>query len=314
MVRVCPTCGYKNYDDSFWCQNCKNKLIEGSPEKENLKIEEKKDTEFSHRKHIELPYQTKTTNSDASKLMLKKPLIILFACAFIISSYYIVTNLGETNFDWSKYGGCPWDENNLPWTNMDFPWVSDFCIDDVYDSWDASHDFSEVGAINDDYWFQGNNIYTKTGWKFTYATVKDCGFKARVLDYYVYNEDNTVYEAVEIISPLDIFFGYDDLVDNIENYPYKIVSHFYRGIYYEYPVDNDYFRLHQSNTHIIPHNQGVYDKLLQINVGDVVILTGSYVNVYGSNSEENYIYTWLTDDNIGDSDCEIVLVDSIEFV
>ena len=187
-------------------------------------------------------------------------------------------------------------------------------IFDVYDSWDSSYDFSEVGAINDDYWFQGNNIYTKTGWKFIFSIVKDCSFKARVLDYYVYNKDNTVYEAVEIISPLDIFFGYDDLVDNIDNYPFRIVSHFYRGIYYEYSIDDDYFRYHQSNTHIIPHNQDVYDKLLQINVGDVVKLTGSYVNVYGSNSEENYIYTWLTDDNIGDSDCEIILVDSIEFV
>jgi len=193
MVKICPICGYKNYNDSFWCKNCKNKLVEGTNEKVIEKIEEIKDTEFSQRKDIELPYQTKTTSSDASKSMIKRPLIIAFTCILLFSSFYIVVNLGQTNFDWSKYGGCPWDENNLPWDNMDFPWVDEFCIQDVKNSWDNSYDFSGVGKINDDYWFQGNNIYTDTGWKFTFAEVKECNFRARVLDFYVYNKDNDVY-------------------------------------------------------------------------------------------------------------------------
>ena len=46
MVRICPTCGFQNNDDSFWCENCKNKLIETNPEKKYVKIKQTKDSEL----------------------------------------------------------------------------------------------------------------------------------------------------------------------------------------------------------------------------------------------------------------------------
>jgi hypothetical protein len=314
MVRICPNCGLKNYEGSFWCKNCKNKLIDTSFEKKYVKIEPKKESEIRNLKDIKLPYQTKTTSRHAGKTMLKVPLLIIFVGALIFSCFYIITNLGETNFNWSSYGGYSWTEEDLPWENMDFPWTNNLCIYDVYESWGSSYEFYEIGSINDDYWFENDRIYTNTGWKFELVKVKECKFTARVLDYYVYNQDDTIYEAVELISPLDIFFGYDDIVDNPDNYPYRIISNYYRGVYYEYSQNGDYFKTHQSNTHIIPHNREVYDKLLEINVGDVVKLNGSYVNLYGTHSGSNQIYTWLTDDDIGDSDCEIILVDTIEYL
>jgi hypothetical protein len=248
--------------------------------------------------------------------MLKIPFAIIFVVVLIFSSYYFITNIGKTNFDYEEFGGCPWDANNLPWFNNDFPWTKNLNIDNIYNSWGGSHEFKDIGQINQDYWFTENTINTKTGWTFTISKAKDCDFKAIVLDYYVYNKDNTIYEAVELFSPVDILFGYDDIVDNPENYPYQIISHFYRGVFYRCVGTSSYctyFSSHFSNTHIIPHNQDVYNKLLSINVGDVISLSGSYVNIYGSDSSENTQYSWTTDTVIGNSHCEIILVDSLEF-
>ena len=57
----------------------------------------------------------------------------------------------------------------------------------------------------------------------------------------------------------------------------------------------------------------ILNKLKTIDIGDIVTINGSYVNVYGRQGNNDITYSWTTDTNIGDSNFEIILVDSISF-
>jgi len=326
MTKNCPKCGYENPENAFWCINCNSKLITNQLETSNIDTSEDSESQTEEQK-IKLPYTTDQSKSGLLFNTLKVPITIIIIATIIASSFYIIASNNMNmdfdwnryggpieNFDWDKYGGCPWDENSIPSLNNDFPWAN-VNSDDPSKSLGASHEFTDIGKIDVDYWFNGDNIKTNTDWTFTMSKVKDCDFDAIALDYYVYNKDDSVYNPTEIFSPIDIFFGYNDVVENPQKYPYKILNHLYRVIFFQCTGDayaQNYFYLHCSNTHIIPHNKEVFDKLLTINVGDVISLSGYYVNVYGSNSQDNMRCSWDTDTEIGNWHCEIILVDTID--
>ena len=315
MPQICPECGTENTNDVFWCENCNAKLvqkistIEGEPQPS-------KDIKLA--RDEKLRNYVKSLQPDESRIgpiirVFKIPLIILFAIALVGSSYYFISNLSIDEFNWEAYD-FPWDNDNLPWDNNSFPWISDLSIDTITDALGGSQEFIDVGQFNEDYWFDGDDIHTKSGWIFTIDEVVDCSFEGIVLDTHVYNKDDVIYYPTETFSPIDIFFGYDDIVTNPEDYAYGVVGRSYRVILWEFkgPASTQsYFRAHTSNTHIIPHTKEVFDALPLINVKDVVTITGSYVNVYGTNPSENIMYSWETDTVIGNWHCEIILVDTI---
>jgi hypothetical protein len=303
MVKICPKCGTNNNDSSFWCNKCNNRLIENRIRKEEFIDED-----------YDLPYDSTLKQRNIFSSMVKIPIAIAVIAIIIFSSIYFITNIGVDDFDWDRFGGYPWNEDYLPWENIDFPWVKSLSIDDITNSWDGSYVFSDISEIDDDYWFEGDSIITKTGWTFNITKVKDCNYKAKILDYYVYNKDCPIYKPSEIISQVDIFFGFDDIIENPNKYPYNVIYHFYRGVYVDCKGTSEaqaYFLNHVTNTHIIPHNQEVLNKLKTIDIGDIVTLTGSYVDIYGRHVDDDTTYSWKTDTEIGDSDCEIILVDSI---
>jgi len=301
MVKICPKCSSKNPDESFWCQNCNSKLIKKRNPKEKNYLNE-----------TETLYEDKLSKSYYFSI-LKIPFAIILVAIIIFASYHVVTNIGKGTFDMDRFTDYPWDETYLPWDNNNFPWIEGLNINNIQNSYSASYDFTDIGEINEDYWFEGDTIKTKTGWTFTVSEEMDCNYQAKILEYYVYNKDAVKYEPSEIISPLDIFFGFDDIINNPEKYPYKIETHFYRGVYvtcYGSSTDQAYFMNHVTNTHLIPHSKEVQDQLTKIKTGEIVTLSGNYVNLHGTHQNDNTQYTWSTDTVIGNYDCEIILIDS----
>jgi len=315
MVKTCLNCGTKNPDEAFWCINCNTKLV-GNPsiaQKESRSAENiELDQDVKLRDYI-LSLNQKESRIGMGLSIFKIPLIILFIVAIIWASVLFYSNIHIDEFNWEAYN-FPWDNENLPWDNSNFPWIANLTLNSITDYSTASQEFVDTGEFGGDYWFNGNTIITEDGWIFTLSDVVDCDFEAITLDIHVYNKGEDFYYPTELFSPIDIFFGYDDVVDNPNNYPYKILHQFYRGVYFQCGGTADqqqYFRTHTSNTHLIPHTAQVLNTLKEVDIKDVVSLSGSYVNVYGRHPDESTYYTWTTDTVIGNSHCEIILVDTI---
>lgn len=64
-----------------------------------------------------------------------------------------------------------------------------------------------------------------------------------------------------------------------------------------------------GNNHIIPHNEQVLYQLQNVSINDNVLIEGNLVNLYGTRGDENY--HWTTDTQIGNYDCEVILVDEM---
>lgn len=309
MVKICPNCSSENSDDSFWCVNCNTKLVSSIVEIEK-EIDTLDSNESSNEK-IDFSYNDSYVDKSYRYSFFKIPIIIIFVCVLIYTSYYFVSNIETDNYNWDQVGGFPLDNMNLFWEDNGLPWTENLKIENNIKPLKSSYSFSSIGEFGTDYWFSGDSIKTNNGWTFEYKKVKDCSFDAIVLNYYVYNKDGLYYYPSEIFSPVDIFFGHDDVVDNFDNYKYSILNNFYRGVQWMCHSDNyPYFEAHTTNTHLIAHSKNVLSNMQNIQIGDVVSLTGSYVNLFGRHSSDSTTYTWTTDDEIGNYDCEIILVES----
>jgi len=167
--------------------------------------------------------------------------------------------------------------------------------------------------INEDFWFEEDKIITSDGWTFTMTKAGDYTLYGIVLGTKTYNKYDTPYVPINTFSPIDLYMGVDDLLENPQSYPYTITKFdnrvgytMFNGLSESYA---EYFRTHSGNNHIIPHNQEVLNELRNIDAGDVVLIKGSLVDLYGT--KDNQYYRWDTDTQIGNYDCEIILVDEL---
>ena len=180
----------------------------------------------------------------------------------------------------------------------------------------GDQDFLGIDSqINQDFWFKGNYLNTSEGWSFELTKVAEYRLEGRILALKTYSKNDFPHDPCNIFSPIDLFIGIDNVQTNTEIYDYSITSFQHRKVtWYLYNDDvNDYyyFKSHTGNNHIIPHTKEVLDILAHnISTGDVVILQGSLVNLYGIN--KNQYWKWTTDTDIGNYDCEIILVDEID--
>jgi hypothetical protein len=179
----------------------------------------------------------------------------------------------------------------------------------------VTSDFTGINCkINEDFWFEGNSLYTSDGWIFTITKVRDYTLDGIVLASKTYSKNDFPYRPINIFSPIDLVIGTDDVKNNPETYTFTITSFRDRYVYWKWEgnsQDNyNYFKSHTGNNHIIPHNEKVLNELAtNLSQNNLVIIQGSLVNLYGTRNNE--YYTWNTDTTIGNFHCEIILLDNI---
>jgi len=177
------------------------------------------------------------------------------------------------------------------------------------------NNFYGVGKYGDDYWFEGDALYTENGWVFTIANAGDCNFGGVVLSTNRYNKNPTSNDPSIIFSPIDIFCGFDNVAENLSEYPYTITMWRDRCVWSSCggsTETSEYFHSHNTNTHIIPHNKEVSEAVLTIKTGDMITLNGSYVRLSGENEGKSlYGYGWTTDTSPGNQKCELILLDTL---
>ena len=175
-------------------------------------------------------------------------------------------------------------------------------------------DFEGISCkINEDFWFEEDKLMTSDGWTFTMTKVKDYTLDGRVLAYKIYHKNDVPYRPINTFSPMDLYIGVNDVKINPENYPITITSFKDRYVWADFngksSSDWDYFKLNVGNNHIILHNQYVLNELNNISELNCVLIDGSLIDLYGTKGDQ--YYHWNTDTNIGDYNCEIILVDSL---
>lgn len=272
MMKYCPKCGGENTDDAFWCIKCNTKLIR-TPVFYIENHLETQETNEGKRPPESLPLQPhKRIFQKTTFLMCTIAIGCLLACIF-----FITFNLATGH----------------------------------------SQKFSIHCQINEDFWFEGNYLNTSQGWSFILTKRMDYTLEGRILAVKTYDKNDFPYDPCNIFSPIDLVIGTGDIQTYPERYQYSITSFSQRTVswYLSYNDVSDYyyFQSHTGNNHIIPHSQEVLNELTNnISTGDVVILQGSLVDLYGTRGSE--YWRWTTDTAIGNYDCEIFLVDNIEIV
>jgi hypothetical protein len=168
--------------------------------------------------------------------------------------------------------------------------------------------------INDDFWFNDTNLYTDDGWVFEITKVKDYTLDGIVLATKTYSRYDTPLRPINIFSPIDLFIGIDNIVENPIQYTFSISSFSDRYIFWTWQGQDwnnyEYFKSHTGNNHIIPQSPQVLEILKNnITIKSHIVIEGCLVNLYGENG--NQYYTWNTDTQIGNHNCEIILVENI---
>jgi len=179
----------------------------------------------------------------------------------------------------------------------------------------AYNGFSGINAqINEDYWFEENMLYTSDGWSFTITKVQDFEITGIILGLNTYSKTDVPYRPINMFSPIDLFVGIDEVMEDIDAYPYVITSYQDRYVYAKFIDDGDwnYFSTHSTNIHIIPHSQEAFNMLGNITVHDKITLEGSLCNFNGACGGQTY--TWNTDTIVGNYKCEVMLVDSVNIL
>jgi hypothetical protein len=76
------------------------------------------------------------------------------------------------------------------------------------------------------------------------------------------------------------------------------------------PISRDTIITHSANTHVIPADRSIQEKLAEVRVGEVVRLTGTLVDA--TRDDGASIRTSLTRTDTGAGACEVLLVESVE--
>lgn len=174
------------------------------------------------------------------------------------------------------------------------------------------------GKFGTDYWFEelpdgGEVLKTSDGWTFQLNVRQEYTLQGVILGTKYYYKHDSPYSPINTFSPIDIFVGVDNVAQNMSSYDYEITSWENREltwyIYYDNYDHYEYFRTHTGNNHLIPHNEEVFHKFLDLEKGDKFSLSGFIVEPDGSRAST--WVTWPSDNQIGNYACEVILVDTL---
>lgn len=153
------------------------------------------------------------------------------------------------------------------------------------------------------------NFYKDSAYKITKVASYD--IKAKILSKKKYKNMG------DEISPVDYALGWGKLSDEFyashDGIKFSQSHRWYRYRYEEsYPLDMGYIGSHSANTHIIPADEYVWHKSLDVPEGAVVHLTGYLVRVNKSDG-----WSWnssLTREDTGDKSCEVFYVETLNVI
>ena len=171
--------------------------------------------------------------------------------------------------------------------------------------------------VNDDFWFNGTNLYTDDGWVFEITKVKDYSLDGIVLGLKTYSRLDYPFRPINIFSPIDLLIGVGDVVDNPQKYNIHFTSYSDRVVFWSWQGTNwgdyEYLKSHSGNNHLIPQSTEILNILKNnITLNSHILIEGCLVNMYGVNG--NQYYNWNTDTQIGNHNCEIILVENITII
>ena len=157
-------------------------------------------------------------------------------------------------------------------------------------------------------------LLTATGWDVTITYLEPYLLEGVVVGVMRYADPDLPY------SPVDVAVAWGLLADpgngtlactmGDRQLSYVWTSH-------NASIDGQYVTTHVSNNHIIPRYSPVYDAVVGLSEGDVIVMRGYLVELDGTRREGTTVYTshWgpssLVRDDEGPGACEIFLVHSI---
>lgn len=157
------------------------------------------------------------------------------------------------------------------------------------------------------------------------------GYTMDIQFLYSYDVDALVVSAEDyndgslngMLAPKDVALAWGKVAEYNDRIDFNWEQ---RNRWYYWHVDNsavlgpvggvDGVSTHSANTHLIPANDGIGDKIMEIKKGDHIKLQGYLVNVDGSKPDGSSFY-WdssTTRDDTGDGACEVMYVEKIEWL
>ena len=145
------------------------------------------------------------------------------------------------------------------------------------------------------------------GW--TLAPLATYAIHARVLSTKSYRSDATAE-----ISPIDLLLGWGPMSDSsvLDGMNFSQSNRF--GNWQHGPdcaLSSSQINRHAANTHLIPANRYVRDRLAELKVGSVVRLRGKLVEAARDNTDTPPWRSSLSRTDTGDGACEIIYVESV---
>ena len=165
-----------------------------------------------------------------------------------------------------------------------------------------------------DYWFTtSGTILTKTGWNVSFELQQPYVLGGTVLDICYYDDDTVMF------SPVDVALVWGDLESHLSSFTTTMGQRSLEYVWKSYnrSITKDYVMTHISNNHCIPANWEVYEALMLLEKGDVIVFSGELVTVRATlqTDDADSALMWgpssTTYDDVGPGSCEIILISSI---
>lgn len=164
--------------------------------------------------------------------------------------------------------------------------------------------------------FDGDKITVeKQGWRFVLTPVEGYEVSGGVVGKKSYRWGDPGH----LVSPMDVAIAWGDLIspEYKEDIEYSMGEREYFFTYYPreaaQKLTAEYITTHSSNNHIVPANEEILEIVKDLEIGDMVTLSGRLVDVNGRNAEgEKFeVKTSRSRSDSGPGSCEVIFLEDI---